>query len=98
VVFNLRENKRSIQISTGIKDDKYIKVIIADSGVGIIENEHSLIFKPFYYGQPVADRRVKGLGLGLYIADALIKLHSGKIRLESKPESGSVFEVNLPIL
>ncbi|MCK5076908.1 MAG: HAMP domain-containing histidine kinase, partial [Calditrichia bacterium] len=96
--FSLNSDNKTIKIETGIKDDKYIKIAVSDNGIGISDDEINLIFKPFYYGKPVKDRRVKGMGVGLYISEKLVAMHKGKINATSRLDEGTNIEVSLPIL
>ena len=40
----------------------------------------------------------KGLGLGLSLADTIVRLHNGSISVLSKPQKGTTFEINLPLI
>jgi len=97
-VFNIEKENKTVKISTKIQDDKYIKIAVTDSGIGISDDEINLIFKPFFYGKPVSDRRVKGLGIGLYVSDNLIAMHKGNIKITSNFNEGTIAEISLPIL
>ncbi len=98
VIFNLRPEERVVKVVTGIKDDKYIYLKIADNGPGIPPDELVRVTEPYYYGTPVKERVVKGFGIGLFVANTYINAHGGKLRIESIPEQGSLVEINLPIL
>lgn len=71
-----------------------ILVSIQDSGCGISEEQLPHIFQRYYQGN--RSRSCAGLGLGLSIADRIVKLCGGNIRVESAPERGSCFTVFLP--
>ncbi|MCL5236892.1 MAG: ATP-binding protein [Nitrospirae bacterium] len=71
---------------------RYVKITVADTGVGIDEENLSRIFEPFFTTKP-AD---KATGLGLSIAYAIIKAHNGHILAESTPGAGSTFTIHLP--
>jgi len=67
---------------------------VADSGAGIPPEEQGRIFQPFH--QRERDRQhVTSTGLGLPIAQKLVELHHGKLRLESTSELGSTFMFSL---
>lgn len=71
-------------------------VEVWDTGMGIAPENHSDIFKEFHQlGNPERDRR-KGLGLGLAIADGLVKTLGHGLTLASQPGRGSVFKLMLP--
>jgi signal transduction histidine kinase/CheY-like chemotaxis protein len=74
-----------------------LRIEIADSGVGIDAAALKQIFEPFQQGTPGHDYRFGGLGLGLAIARAIVRLHGGTIRAESGGlNQGSTFVVELP--
>jgi signal transduction histidine kinase len=72
------------------------RVVVRDSGAGIPEERRRRIFEPFETFD--GGRGRAGLGLGLYIADRLVRAHDGTIRVESEPGRGSEFIVELPLL
>lgn len=69
-------------------------ITITDKGVGIEEKELNNIFQPFYRIEE--NRTAKGFGLGLSLANRIIKLHKGRITVASKPGSGTTFTIELP--
>lgn len=71
----------------------YVIVDVIDTGIGIAPEHQQAIFEPFYRVQA----QQAGTGLGLAIAHEIIKLHNGRIRLESEPNRGSTFSVVLPL-
>jgi two-component system sensor histidine kinase PilS (NtrC family) len=62
-------------------------VTIEDNGVGMDEEDKERVFKPYF------TTKKKGTGLGLYIAQQIIKDHGGTITIESHKGSGTVFSV-----
>lgn len=73
------------------------KAILAvqDQGVGIPVEDHERVFKRFERASPWT--KFSGLGLGLYIVRQIVEVHGGRVRLESAPEQGSTFIVELPL-
>jgi CheY-like chemotaxis protein len=71
--------------------DKYLLFYVSDTGIGIPENQHSMIFDHFYQVEPPASNLYEGTGLGLSISKAYVGLLGGKIWLRSEPGEGSVF-------
>ncbi|MFA6970751.1 MAG: ATP-binding protein [Gallionella sp.] len=68
---------------------------VADSGVGISKDDQARIFEPFVQvGKPATQ---KGTGLGLSIVREYVELMGGNIIVESTPDTGSLFRVNLPV-
>jgi PAS domain S-box-containing protein len=70
--------------------NKFIKVIISDTGKGIPPHMIQKIFDPFFTTKP------RGIGLGLSITYQIIKKHGGTIKVESQWERGTSFIINLP--
>jgi signal transduction histidine kinase len=68
-------------------------VVIKDEGQGIAETDLPNIFKRFY--QADRSRSQGGYGLGLSLAESIIKAHAGSIAVTSTPGSGSTFQVTL---
>ena len=73
--------------------DDSVRVSFSDDGVGIPEENISRIFDPFFTTREVG----QGTGLGLSICYGIIHEHGGAITVESKPDEGAAFIVDLPI-
>jgi signal transduction histidine kinase len=71
--------------------DRWIRLSIQDSGVGISGEDINKLFDPFF------STKEGGIGLGLSIAHRIIDQHHGKIEVESTPGEGTLFTVWLPI-
>jgi two-component system, OmpR family, sensor histidine kinase KdpD len=84
-----------IHIAAEVRDREVV-TSVADHGPGIDQFEQEMIFEKFYRGrnQRVA---VKGTGMGLPIARAIVELHGGKIGVISQLDRGSVFYFSLPV-
>ncbi len=70
----------------------YVKITVADTGMGMDENIMSRIFDPFF----TTKERGQGTGLGLATTYGIIKSHRGTVKVESKPGKGSAFMFFLP--
>jgi two-component system NtrC family sensor kinase len=70
-----------------------VRVSIADTGMGISEENRVKLFTPFFTTKPVG----KGTGLGLAIVYGIVKMHRGQIQVQSEEGKGTVFIVTLPI-
>ncbi|MGI8494522.1 MAG: CHASE domain-containing protein [Pyrinomonadaceae bacterium] len=79
------------------KLDNKIEMTIKDSGLGISSEVLPHIFEHFKQGDSSITRQHGGLGLGLAISQQIIKLHGGRIKVNSEGEGkGSIFTVRLP--
>jgi len=78
-------------------DDQVVLDII-DTGKGISPRDQQRLFSRFYRVTNVTDDDVRGLGLGLYVTQAIVEAHGGNIQVVSEEESGSTFSVTLPAL
>ncbi|MFP4395296.1 MAG: PAS domain S-box protein [Anaerolineales bacterium] len=89
-----------IALSTGLcKDDgrTWAVITVADTGIGIPEDELPHIFERFFRGRVPKNEQVSGTGLGLVIVQQLIALHGGQITVESQEGEGATFIVELPL-
>lgn len=77
--------------------DSSVTVSVQDYGIGIAEDKLQKIFGRFYRIEEIA-AGFSGLGIGLYIASEIIKMHNGEIWGESELGSGSVFSFRLPVM
>lgn len=73
-----------------------VLVTIQDTGIGISKADLTHIFERFRQADQSQSRRYSGAGLGLAIADWLIRIMGGNISVESNPGQGSTFRVELP--
>ncbi len=78
------------------KDTFYLTVTVADTGIGISEENIEKIFTEFDRLEFDKARSIEGTGLGLSIANSLVKQMGGEIALQSVVGSGSVFTVTIP--
>ena len=84
-----------ITISTK-NEEKGLILIVEDKGIGMTKVVQSKIFERFYRQSSGNVHDVKGFGLGLNYANAIIESHKGSIEVISEPGKGSRFEVFLP--
>jgi two-component system phosphate regulon sensor histidine kinase PhoR len=80
--------------STQVED--WIRVSVADTGMGIPPDEISRIFERFYKIDRARNRKQAGTGLGLAIAKHIIEAHGGRIWAESNGKTGTTFYFTLP--
>jgi two-component system, NtrC family, sensor histidine kinase HydH len=74
-----------------LQDNRWMKLSIRDSGVGIPPENLKKLFDPFF------STKEGGIGLGLSIAHRIIDQHHGKIEVESRPGEGTAFHLWLPL-
>jgi len=77
------------------ENDKYLRIDVVDTGMGIKQADIEKIFDSFRQLDSSFSRRSSGLGLGLSLAKELIDLHNGKIWVESEIGRGSIFSIGL---
>lgn len=78
------------------EDDTSVKISVIDNGLGISEKDIPAIFNEFYVVNTYSNDKVKCIGLGLPIANKIVKKHQGKIIVESELEKGAVFTIIIP--
>ncbi len=71
-------------------------VSISDQGIGISPEYLDHIFERFYRVRNTASHQYSGIGLGLYVARAIVERHGGRIWFTNNPGKGSTFSFTLP--
>jgi len=79
------------------EDGDNLIIEFQDQGMGIPTVDLPNIFMKFFRTHTVKTTTIKGSGLGLYLAQYFVELHKGKITVDSSPERGSKFTVELPL-
>jgi len=74
----------------------HIRFEVIDTGEGIAEDMHSLVFEKFWQQEAFMTRRSGGTGLGLTLCKRLVELMGGQIGFHSQPQQGSTFYFTLP--
>ncbi|HQS04356.1 MAG: two-component sensor histidine kinase [Sphingobacteriales bacterium 17-39-43] len=99
VVTNLIENAVKYsppcaEVNVSLKrSNGQIQFIVADSGIGINDQEKSRIFEKFYRVGSEDTRKTKGTGLGLFIVKQVLDKHQASIKVKNNQPSGTIFEV-----
>jgi two-component system sensor histidine kinase/response regulator len=90
----------SVDIETSGDSDLQLHFSVSDTGIGIPEDQHELIFDAFRQVDGSTTRKYGGTGLGLTICSRLVKMMGGRIWVESKVGGGSNFHftVRFPVL
>jgi signal transduction histidine kinase len=68
-----------------------VKVVISDTGCGILPEYLPKVFEPFF------STKEKGTGLGLAVSYGIVKNHRGNIEVSSQPGKGACFTINFPL-
>lgn len=101
IILNLVENAIKYNYQNGMVtiscecEKGFLVIHVIDNGIGIPQEEQSLIFEPFYRVNNVA---VEGTGIGLSLVKQLIYLMGGTIEVNSRVGEGSDFSFSLPII
>ena len=83
---------------SAVPDGAWVKVAVADTGIGIGESDAKLIFQPFQRLDSALRGTVSGTGLGLYLTSKLVTdILGGTVRFTSKPGKGSTFTLRVPV-
>ena len=69
---------------------------VQDNGIGISDKDLPHIFDRLYRADPARTRAGGGVGLGLTVVKWIVEAHKGQIRVQSKLNRGSCFEILLP--
>ncbi|MBI2331434.1 MAG: PAS domain-containing protein, partial [Chloroflexi bacterium] len=72
-------------------ENAQVAIAFTDTGIGIPTDTLERIFEPFY------TTKLNGTGLGLAVSQSIIHRNGGQITVQSRPEKGSTFQINLPI-
>jgi two-component system phosphate regulon sensor histidine kinase PhoR len=78
-------------------DDAFVRIWVADPGIGVPEADRARIFERFYKVDRARVRGRGGTGLGLSIARHVVESHGGRIWVESEEGVGSTFSFTIPI-
>ncbi len=104
VLINLLNNagkfteKGSVQLDVFLSDEGTVRMVVSDTGPGILEEQKEKIFDKFFQARhnDTVNIKHKGAGLGLAISQNIVEHYQGSIRVESTVGKGSSFIVDLP--
>ena len=85
-----------VRISTTTTPSGGLTISIADSGIGISADDLPRIMEPFEQADSSLARNYEGLGLGIPLARAFVRLHDGDIDIESALGQGTTARISLP--
>ena len=84
------DDKGTLTIETRLEGDQ-VQLYVADTGIGISENELERLFEPFF------TTKSKGTGLGLALCMSIVQRHHGTIDVKSRLGEGTVFIISFPV-
>ncbi len=102
VVINLIENAikysaEKTEVKVLLKEDvENVFLVVADTGIGISDENKSKVFGKFYRVGNEDTRKTKGTGLGLYIVKRVVEIYKGDISIKDNTPNGSVFTLIFP--
>jgi len=85
---------RRLPSGGAVSGPESLRIVVRDHGVGIPPEHREHVFDRFY--QAHGEGHLAGLGLGLYISRRIVEAHGGQISVESPPDGGTRFVVELP--
>ncbi len=95
--FKFTPDGGSVTVSA-LRTDNEIQLIVADSGVGISEEDLGRVFRKFERGASQAGQGGQtGAGLGLSLVKSLVELHGGRVDLRSTPQEGTQVICHIPL-
>lgn len=93
----VKYNNNTPQLTFKVWTDDLLHISVSDNGIGMSKDSLKNIFEKFYRVHTGNIHSVKGLGLGLFYVDQIIKAHGGTIDVVSEVDKGSTFTFNIPI-
>ncbi|MDD5286613.1 MAG: ATP-binding protein, partial [Desulfuromonadaceae bacterium] len=103
ILFNLLSNAVKFTPAGGtvdvkaVRDGDFIEITVADTGIGIKEEDIPRLFKAFTQLESAYTKEFEGTGLGLALNKQLVELHGGRIWVESSVGGGSRFSFTIPL-
>jgi signal transduction histidine kinase len=94
IIYNQFSGK--VKIETEL-NQKYVKVHITDTGIGIDNQQMERVFEKFFRADSSLTYEVSGVGIGLYLAKKILELHKGTINVQSEIDKGSRFTIQIPL-
>ena len=102
IVLNLLSNAFKFtlkgRIGVGLRQNgPEVELQVSDTGIGIPEHELPRMFERFHRIEAAEARTHEGSGIGLALVGELVRLHGGRIDVQSQPGAGTTFTVSIPL-
>lgn len=85
----------TVRLGWQVRDER-MEITVKDDGIGIDADELPLVFERFVRGRRARAHRPDGTGIGLSIAQAIVRAHRGEIHLDSRLDQGTTVRIELP--
>lgn len=94
----IRYNVKNGEVVVSVKklESPYVEISVRDTGIGIPPEEVQKLFVKFFRASNALKFATEGSGLGLYIAQNIVRAHGGSMKVESEIGRGSIFSFTLP--
>ncbi len=86
---------KQVTVKLQEQDEEYL-ISVIDQGIGVSPESFDHIFERFYRIRNIASRQYSGIGMGLFVAKAIVEAHGGHINFSSNQGGGSTFYFTLP--
>jgi signal transduction histidine kinase len=93
VKFSAIDSTITVSVEPGTDE---VVIRVTDEGIGIDPGYQRQIFERFYQVDPSHTRAAEGAGVGLFVAQAIMRAHGGRVDVSSTPGRGSEFTLHLP--
>jgi signal transduction histidine kinase/ligand-binding sensor domain-containing protein/DNA-binding response OmpR family regulator len=97
IKFTMEDGKVAVRVDLVGNVHEEIRIAVEDTGIGIPANKHERIFERFFQNDAPSSMVNQGSGIGLSITKEFVRIHGGRIELESESGRGSTFTVFLPV-
>jgi signal transduction histidine kinase len=88
---------KQVKVKLQEQDDEYL-ISVIDQGIGVSPESFDHIFERFYRIRNFSSRQYSGIGMGLFVAKAIVEAHGGHINFSSNQGGGSTFYFTLPLV
>jgi two-component system cell cycle sensor histidine kinase PleC len=91
------EANGSVHLKTALNGNGNYTITVADTGLGIAQENLDIIFEPFRQIESTIERQHGGTGLGLPLVKAMIDMHGGTLSIDSALGNGTTITITLPL-